>query len=257
MESHLAVLAAGGGQSRGHRTLAEKAYETLHAAIISGVLRPGARLPIEELAEHLQMSPMPIREAVRHLDAVGLVDNVPHRGARVTELSVTDLAEVYEVRLALETLAMRRAAVAFTDAHAAHARRCLIELENTTDDASVAASEAHTQFHFAFYEAAQSAWLLRLVRPTWQVSERYALEWPQVRRLQERAGEHREILAACVAREPDRAAAALYEHLAITANSLAEAMGGEPLYELGAGYLDHVGEDRRSDEDEHAGAQQF
>ena len=115
MESDLAILGTGGEPSRGHRTLAEKAYETLHAAIISGALRPGTRLPIEELAEHLAMSPMPIREAVRRLDAAGLVDNVPHRGARVTALSVTDLAEVYEVRLSLEPLAMRRTAARFTD----------------------------------------------------------------------------------------------------------------------------------------------
>src|ERR1700760_4374599 len=121
MESHLAVLGTRGGPSRGHRTLAEKAYESLHAAIITGQLRPGARLPIEELAEHLEMSPMPIREAVRRLDGAGLVEDVPHRGARVTELSVTDLAEVYEVRLSLETLAMRRAAARFTDGRAAHA----------------------------------------------------------------------------------------------------------------------------------------
>src|ERR1700761_7901835 len=121
MESHLAVLTAGGGTSRGHRTLAEKAYETLHTAILTGQLRPGARLPIEDLAGHLEMSPMPIREAVRRLDAVGLVENVPHRGARVTELSVADLAEVYEVRLALEVPAMRRAAERFSDARAEHA----------------------------------------------------------------------------------------------------------------------------------------
>ena len=90
MESHLAVL-ADEGSSRGHRTLAEKAFETLHWAIITGRLRPGTRLPIEELAEVLDMSPMPIREAVRRLDAAGLVENIPHRGARVTELSVVDL----------------------------------------------------------------------------------------------------------------------------------------------------------------------
>ena len=59
------------------------------------------------------MSPMPIREAVRRLDAAGLVENIPHRGARVTELSVTDLAEVYEARMALEVLAIRRAAERF------------------------------------------------------------------------------------------------------------------------------------------------
>ncbi len=234
MESHLAVLATRAGTSRGHRTLAEKAFETLHSAIITGALRPGARLPIEELAVHLDMSPMPIREAVRRLDAVGLVDNVPHRGARVRPLSVTDLGEVYEARLALESLAMRRAAARFTDARAEHARQCLRELENVSDETSAVTSAAHADFHFAFYEAAESAWLLRLIQPLWQVSERYALEWPQVRRLEERAAEHREILAACESHNPDRAAEALHDHLAITANSLTEAMGAEPLYRLGA-----------------------
>src|SRR3977135_1086680 len=103
MESHLAVL-ADEGSNRGHRTLAEKAFETLHWAIITGRLRPGARLPIEALARALgararpragppmeglalglDMSPMPIREAVRRLDASELVENIPPRGARVTE----------------------------------------------------------------------------------------------------------------------------------------------------------------------------
>ena len=232
MESQFAALGTGSAPSRGHRTLAEKAYETLHAAIITGVLRPGTRLPIEELAERLDMSPMPIREAVRRLDAAGLVDNVPHRGARVTELSVIDLAEVYEVRLALEPLAIRRTAAHFTEARAAQARRCLEELEGMSDETSEATSEAHARFHFAFYEAAESAWLLRLIQPAWQVSERYALEWPQVRRLTARAREHREILAACEAHDPERAAQALYDHLTTTANSVARAMGGDPLYRL-------------------------
>ena len=234
MESHLAVLTAGAGTSRGHRTLAEKAYDTLHTAIVTGALRPGARLPIEELAEHLEMSPMPIREAVRRLDAVGLVENVPHRGARVKDLSVTDLAEVYEVRLSLETTAIRRAAERFSDGQLEQARVSLAMLEAMADDASVATSEAHARFHFALYEAAESVWLLRVIRPVWQVSERYALEWPHARRLAERAAEHREMLAACEAHDPDRAAIALRDHLATTANSLAAAMESEPLYEVGA-----------------------
>src|SRR6201987_3265171 len=110
MGSHLAVLAVGDGTQRGHRTLAEKASETLPPPIITGRLRPGARLPIEELAELLEMSPMPIREAVRRLDAAGPVENIPHPGARVTELSVRDLCEAHEARLALEELAVRRGA---------------------------------------------------------------------------------------------------------------------------------------------------
>jgi DNA-binding GntR family transcriptional regulator len=233
MESHLAVL-ADEGSNRGHRTLAEKAFDTLHAAIITGQLRPGARLPIEELADVLEMSPMPIREAVRRLDAAGFVENIPHRGARVTELSVTDLAEVYEARLALELLAIHRAAERFTAEREATARQRLEELNQMSDDNSAATSAAHAAFHFALYRAADSAWLLRLIRPVWETSERYCLEVPQCRQLAARAGEHAAILEACEAGEPDRAALALHHHLATTANSISEAMGGAPLFALGS-----------------------
>jgi DNA-binding GntR family transcriptional regulator len=232
MGSHLAVLAAGDGSQRGHRTLAEKAFDTLHTAIITGQLRPGTRLPIEELAALLEMSPMPIREAVRRLDAAGLVENIPHRGARVTELSVSDLGEVYEARLALEVLAIRRAAERFSAAQAAEARKALRLLNGYGDDVSAAASEAHTRFHFALYSAAGSAWLLRLILPVWETSERYCLEVPDVRRLAQCTAEHEEILAACVRHDPDRAEATLHDHLAVTANDLAVAMGGAPLIPL-------------------------
>jgi DNA-binding GntR family transcriptional regulator len=231
MESHLAVL-ADESLNRGHRTLAEKAFETLHAAIITGQLRPGARLPIEELAEVLEMSPMPIREAVRRLDAAGLVENIPHRGARVSELSSTDLAEVYEARLALEVLAIRRAAERFDRSDGAAAAQRLDELTRCSDDNSAATSGAHAALHFALYDAAHSAWLLRLIRPIWETAERYCLEVPGCRQLASRSGEHEAIVAACVARDPDRAAIALREHLAITANNISFAMGGEPLFEL-------------------------
>jgi DNA-binding GntR family transcriptional regulator len=231
MESHLAVLADDGSR-RGHRTLAEKAFETLHWAIITGRLRPGARLPIEELADVLDMSPMPIREAVRRLDAAGLVENIPHRGARVTELSVTDLSEVYEARLALEVLAIRRAAERFEDADEQSARQRLHNLESMTDDRTAEASAAHAAFHFALYDAADSAWLLRLIRPVWETSERYCLEVPDCRQLQSRRWEHRAILESCVSHDADGAAGALHDHLATTANHISKAMGGAPLFEL-------------------------
>jgi DNA-binding GntR family transcriptional regulator len=232
MDSQLAVLAEG-DSNRGHRTLAEKAFETLHSAIITGQLRPGTRLPIEELADVLEMSPMPIREAVRRLDGAGLVENIPHRGARVTELSVTDLSEVYEARLALEVLAIRRAAERFDAAHEAAAGQRLATLNHMTDDNSATTSGAHEAFHFALYDAADSAWLMRLIRPVWETSERYCLEVPECRQLAARGPEHEAILEACASNDPDRAAVALRDHLATTANHVSVAMGGEPLFELG------------------------
>jgi DNA-binding GntR family transcriptional regulator len=65
--------------------------------------------------------------------------------------------------------------------------------------------------------------------PVWESSERYCLETPQCRQLAARIGEHEAILEACVANDPDRAAIALHDHVAATANNIAEAMGGGPL----------------------------
>src|SRR6478609_3378535 len=80
----------------GYHTLAQKAFAILHEAIISGRIAAGEHLRIEELARELEMSPMPIREAVRQLHAAGLVENVPHRGARVTTISIRGLRDVYD-----------------------------------------------------------------------------------------------------------------------------------------------------------------
>lgn len=231
MHSDLAAL-AGNSSPVGHRTLAEKAFDSLHRAIITGQLQPGARLPIEDLASVLDMSPMPIREAVRRLDAAGLVENIPHRGARVTELSLADLSEVFEVRLALEVLAVRRAAERFTEADQANARRRLNEFNQMPDDNSALTSDAHMAFHFALYSAAGSAWLLRMIRPVWETSERYCLALPESRQLKARTDEHDKILEACVARDGNRAGAALHVHLATTANNIAVRMGHQPLYEV-------------------------
>jgi DNA-binding GntR family transcriptional regulator len=214
----------------GHRTLAEKAFGVLHEAILTGRLRPGERLPIEDLADVLDMSAMPIREAVRRLDAAGLVENIPHVGARVTELSIEDLKEIYGARLALEPLAVRRAAEQFTEENAAAATVRLTELNRLPDDNSTATWAAHTAFHFALYYAAGSTWLVRLIQPLWESSERYRLAAPLKRKLSTRRGEHGLILQACIEHDGNRAAVAIYDHLAMSANTVSTAMGGEPLF---------------------------
>ena len=154
------VNLAGSSVASAHRTLADRAFGALHDAIVAGHLAPGERLPIEELGLALGMSAMPIREALRRLDAAGLVENIPHRGGRVTELSIPDLAEVYDARLALEPLAVRRAAERFTEAQAGLATARLATLNGLEDDNSPETWAAHTAFHFALYEAAGSSWLV-------------------------------------------------------------------------------------------------
>jgi DNA-binding GntR family transcriptional regulator len=214
----------------GHRTLAEKAFVALHDAIVVGELKPGERLPIEELAEVLDMSPMPVREALRRLDAAGLVENVPHRGARITELSIEDLYDVYQARLALEPLAVEHAARRFSARDAQRGRELLDSLNALGDSNTPNVWAAHTAFHFALYEAADSAWLLRLIQPLWESSQRYRLAAPTKRKLTMRREEHERILRACIEHRAGAARAELHNHLVRTANLVSEAMGGSDLF---------------------------
>jgi DNA-binding GntR family transcriptional regulator len=87
-----------------------KAFTHLEGAILTGELKPRERLVEQELAERLQMSRTPIREALRRLEERGLVRILPHRGAIVAELSPVDVENIYAVRSHLESLAARLAA---------------------------------------------------------------------------------------------------------------------------------------------------
>src|SRR6201985_1971515 len=105
-----------------HRTMAEYALEQLREAIILGDLPAGPPLRHDELARSLGMSISRIREAVRQLEALGLAKHVPHQGARVLDFDVEELRDLFQVRLALESLAVRRAAERFSDGDVVAAR---------------------------------------------------------------------------------------------------------------------------------------
>ena len=131
------------------RTLAERAFTAIHERIINGEFGPGYCLRIEHLAETLQISPTPIREALHRLQSIGLAEYVPHRGTRVTDLNLGDLRDLYENRLVLEPLAVAKAAETFSQEQAKRAKRHLMEMElaqKANDFADV--WKSHTDFHF-------------------------------------------------------------------------------------------------------------
>ena len=228
IEPSLSEFAAA-NQLQRHRTVAEDAYSILHAAICTGRMSPGQRLPITEVANSLGMSPMPIREALRRLDADGLVKNIPHRGASVAELSLEDLTQIYEVRLALEPLAVLHAAANFEESDVEQADEQLGLLRAAVGRGDeTAAWAAHTGFHFTLYKASKSDWLMRSITPAWESSERYRFASSAKRSFKGREAEHRRILAACAAHDGKLAAKELHEHLTKTATAVAKAMGGGP-----------------------------
>ena len=226
------TLPQDGGAVR-HRTMAEAALERLREAIILGELTPGAPLRLEDLARSLGMSISPIREAVRQLEALGLAEHVPHHGAKVTGLDVEELRELFSVRLALETLALRRATELLEPADEAAARAQLEAFDAARRRGDTrAAVRAHSAFHFALYEAARSPWLARLLRPAGDSGERYRPGLlVEKGELQAR---HRALdgalLEACVAGDPDRAAAAFRDHLELATGIFSVELAGRSIF---------------------------
>jgi DNA-binding GntR family transcriptional regulator len=215
----------------GYRTMAEYALEELREAIILGEIQPGAPLRLDELASSLGMSISPIREAVRQLEALGLAVHVPHQGARVVALDVEELRDLFSVRLVLESHALRLAAKHFAGADEARARALLDASTAARAAGDVrAALRAHSEFHFALYEAARSPWLVRLIRPAWDSSERFRPVLFSRGKLQDRhLAFDEELLAACVARDGGRAANALRGHLALADEYYAPELGGRSI----------------------------
>jgi DNA-binding GntR family transcriptional regulator len=217
-----------------HRTMAEFALEELREAIILGELPAGTPLRLDDLARSFGMSISPIREAVRQLEALGLAKHVPHQGAKVLDFDPDDLRDLFEVRLVLESLAVRRAAERFEEADGVTARRHLARLDEARAAGNVRdAMRAHTDFHFTLYDASGSTLLPSLIRPAWDRSERFrpALLSP-AGKLQER---HRELddrlLTGCVDRDPEAAARALHDHLELVSVFFERELGGRGIFQ--------------------------
>lgn len=96
-------------------TAQELVLASVRKAILSGVMGPGARLRQEELADVFGTSRIPVREALRALEYEGLVTSEPHRGFTVTTLDADDVEEVYDLRILLESEAVRLALPLLTD----------------------------------------------------------------------------------------------------------------------------------------------
>jgi len=197
------------------RTIAEAIAEALRADITSGLLPAGERLRQVELARRFQVSTTPVREAFGILQHEGLVRIDPQRGAAVFKPTVGDLEEHYAIRAALEGLAIERAALNFKPTDAPPLREILDEMRSCSDQMRYV--ELNHQFHMKLYKLSGMERLLDLIAGLRYASgaylQIYAAEGVPSKRLDR---EHTEILAACEARDPERAARALRSHLAQT-----------------------------------------
>jgi DNA-binding GntR family transcriptional regulator len=197
-----------------HRPLRDVVCDAIRDRIASGVHRPGERLVEDRLADDLGVSRNPVREALRALEVEGYVELIPRRGAIVADLSPGVVAEIFEVRGALEALGARLAAQRATEAHVRRLERLLDNATQALERGDLRRMpDLNTRFHQLVLDMAGNTLLGETMAPL-----RGRTQWIFSRTVGDRAAqslaEHRELAEAIARGDGDRAAALAAAHVA-------------------------------------------
>lgn len=190
------------------RSIEEVVTTALRDAILSGELRPGERLLQEQLADQLRVSRIPLRDALRRLEAEGLVRIGPHRGAEVASLTRADVLEIYEVRVALEPDLMRRAVAALGPADI----KRLVDMSEQMDarvDKPAEGLRARRAFYSELYTYAGRPRVHRLILGLRDDVQRYHV----LKNVAAALHDHAELRECIRVKDADRAAQAHTTHL--------------------------------------------
>lgn len=195
-------------------TIAEQIAAALRTEIVMGQLPPGTRVLQIETAQRFGVSTTPVREAFGLLQRDGLVQIDTHRGVTVFLPTIKDLLEHYEIRMALEMLAAEKTARCFQAGDAPPLVALLDAMRDTSD--AVFYVQCNQQFHVSLYTLSGRSRLVSMIEDLRNASLAYnhlyaAADVP--RAAQRLDDEHREILAACQANDPVRAAGAVRHHI--------------------------------------------
>lgn len=193
----------------------EAAVEALRNAILEGTLTPGQRLREAETAENLGISRTPIRQAFAVLESEGLIEVLPHVGARVRSYDRDDLEELYELRAALEGMAARRACRRADADLLAELRASCKRYENVGfHDDPAAAVEENRRFHDRIISAAGSDRLRHMLDNVTAVPLMYGTAlWSTSEHERRSVRAHGEIASAIADGDEDRAERLTREHL--------------------------------------------
>ena len=184
----------------------------LRSAILSGRLRPGSGLVETALAEQMNVSRAPIREAIQILENDGLVETIAYKGKRVKPLTAREVAETYSLREVFEVMAVRRILDSGVPVDALHEYCEAMNAAAAADnyDALTAADEA---FHHALIRLADHVLLLASWKNLYlRIHQIMALRNRDERNLQQIASNHPPIVKALEDRDADRAIALISEH---------------------------------------------
>ncbi len=226
MESHASAQLVRSVASDKQSAVALVAAE-VRRSILTGQLAPGQSFAVTDLTSQLGVSHIPVREALRQLEAQGLVVLSAARRPMVARLDLDDLDAIYDVRLRLEPPIFARSVPLATD-------EWLEKLERHLDVAFDATApterqwENHYLLHSALVGPAISAWELRIMQQLWDAAERYKnlvynpQDIPGPAERAQRTEKHRELVEVVRSGDADGAAAALHAHLTFSLSVIRE-----------------------------------
>ncbi|WP_442287954.1 GntR family transcriptional regulator [Variovorax sp. M-6] len=198
---------------------ADSVTSALRDMILSGSMGIGVQLKQEALAKRFGVSRIPVREALKRLEAEGLVEHTPHQGSIVASQSVPELLETLDIRIGLETRALKLAIPMMKASDHKAAREIMAKYD--ASDSPLEWAELNLEFHLCLYRACGRPKLLRMIEEIVrsigihlraQQSYKAGRKSPQ--------SEHREILKACVAKDVGRAIELLEQHIEHTQKAL-------------------------------------
>jgi DNA-binding GntR family transcriptional regulator len=193
--------------------LYEQVAERLRGRILAHTLAPGSWIDEQALATEYGISRTPLREALKVLAAEGLVTMKLRRGAYVTEVSERDLGEVFHLLALLESDAAAMVATSATDTELAELQALHEHLESTVNDRD-AFFRANEQFHIRLLQIADNRWRLQLVndlRKVMKLNRHHSLF--KQGRLEASLAEHRQIMAALMARNAAKVQKLMQQHI--------------------------------------------
>lgn len=219
MTGAVAVKSRGVGS---HGSAPEVVRDALRVSISSGELAPGSQLRQDELAERFGTSRIPVREALRQLEAEGFVTILPNRGAVVSDLSIDEVIELLEIRIALECHALRLAIPAMGEIDLDEAKVILQSYDAEPDPAKWGAF--NWKFHETLYAPCNRPRLLSMIEANYGHVSRFTRALVSRATGKERPQqEHYQLLEFCRAGEIEKAVRLLREHIVETQKTLRSA----------------------------------
>ena len=203
-----------------YRTKKDIVVEMIRESILAGEFESGDHLLQEEIARRLNVSVTPVREALRQLEAEGVVVHAPHRGVRVAHVNYDEVREMYLMRGALETLATVEAVANFKRSNIGQLRALQAEFKSVIgEDNLLAVQKQDYSLHMYIYQAAQIPELFRSIRILWTKFP-WVTIYVQPGRAIKAAREHEDIIEAIAAGDTNLAGERVNYHVECGAEAL-------------------------------------